>query len=462
MVQMVRYLAKRVKNIDGKILGKDGKPLLPYRCVKDKVSPSVSVNDVDVVKVNRKDDCEMGCLNSALVDFVNNHGADGVPSESSNIPTIDVGSEVMGVNIPAAKEDVVDLSLADVIIPQEEVDTLSARFENSLYGYFVGQRPAFPVDGMENVLKQGPWRIRSVLLILNVWNPNSVLKKEDIKKVHVWVKMFNVPVVAYSKVGLTLIIAKLGRLLMLDAHTIPIAKMKGNRLVSIDIEFEYKPPRCSVCQIFDHVDKECHKKEKEEIRKPSMDDGFVHGKRKSKGVNQVLKVGLRLPKGKPKLIYRLVSKPTNNQVGTSKPNDSSPPISKEDVNLACEKPSVKKRMEEDKVFDINNDIVVSATISNAPAKECGNDKGSLLEQFLKSCEASKEKHHSLSDSDESEVEEVCIPDPIPGGGFLDGLEADLDGYDGYETPVYDLNKQEQSFCDQYDIRLNSRRRKSFI
>nr|GEU42204.1 retrovirus-related Pol polyprotein from transposon TNT 1-94 [Tanacetum cinerariifolium] len=115
-------------------------------------------------------------------------------------------------------------------------------------------------------------------------------------------------------------------------------------------------------------------------------------------------------------------------------------------------------MEEDKVFAINNDIVVLATISNAPAEECGNDKGNLLEKFLKSREASKDKHHSLSDSDESEVEEVCIPDAIPGGGFLDGLEADLDGYDGYETMVYDLNEQEQSFRDQYYIRLNSHRR----
>nr|GEW61889.1 hypothetical protein [Tanacetum cinerariifolium] len=378
-------LAKRVKNIDGKILGRDGKPLLPYRCVKDKVSHSVLVDDVIVGKVNTKDDCKVGCSNSASVGFVNNHGAAGVPSESSNLPTIHMGSKVMGVNIPVAKEGVVDLSLADVIIPQEEVDTLSARFENSLY----------------------------------------------------------------------------------------------------------------VFQNFDHVDMECHKKENEEIRKPSTDDGFVHGKRKSKGVNQVSKVGLRLPKGKPKLIYSHMSKPTNNQVGTSKLNDSSPPNSKEDVNFAYEKPSVssnvtnddstrpatentasnyikddinvvqlrsflEKRMEEDKVFEINNDIVVSATISSAPAEECGNDKGSLLEQFLKSREASKDKHHSLSDSDESEVEEVCIPDPIPGGGFLDGLEADLDGYNGYETSVYDLNEQEQSFCDQYDICLNSRRRKSFI
>nr|GEU69560.1 hypothetical protein [Tanacetum cinerariifolium] len=334
-------LAKRVKNIDGKILGRDGKPLLPYRCVKDKVSHSVLVDDVVVGKVNTKDDCKVGCSNFASVGSVNNHGAAGVPSESSNLPTIHMGSKVIGVNIPAAKEGVVDLSLADVIIPQEE-------------------------------------------------------------------------------------------------------------------------------RIFDHVDMECHKKEKEEIRKPSLDDGFVHGKCKSKGVNQVSKVGLRLPKGKPKLIYNHVSKPTNNQVGTSKLNDSSPPNSKEDVNFAYEKPSVSSNDDSTRPTTKNTasnyikDDINVGQLRSFLEKRVEEDKGSLLEQFLKSREASKDKHHSLSDSDESEVEEVCISNPIPGDGFLDGLEADLDGYDGYKTPVYDLNEQEQSFCDQYDIRLNSRRRKSFI
>ncbi|GJS62836.1 hypothetical protein Tco_0677400 [Tanacetum coccineum] len=88
--------------------------------------------------------------------------------------------------------------------------------------------------------------------------------------------------------------------------------------------------------------RECHKKEKEEIRNKSMDDGFVYDKRKFKGVNQVskLKAGLRVPKGKHKFIYRHVSKPTNNQVDTSKPKVNL--ASKEDMNLACEKPSKKK------------------------------------------------------------------------------------------------------------------------
>ncbi|GKG15665.1 hypothetical protein Tco_0357988 [Tanacetum coccineum] len=118
-------------------------------------------------------------------------------------------------------------------------------------------------------------------------------------------------------------------------------------------------------------------------------------------------------------------------------------------------------MEEDKVIDLNTDVVVSTNNSYAPEKDNGSKKVSFLDKFLKTREASKNKHHSLSDLEESEVEEVCMSDHISGGGSLDRLEDDLDGYDGYEAQFCDLNEQGQVFCDQYDIRLNSRRRKSF-
>ncbi|GJV99695.1 importin subunit beta-1 [Tanacetum coccineum] len=58
--------------------------------------------------------------------------------------------------------------------------------------------------------------------------------------------------------------------------------------------------------------------------------------------------------------------------------------------------------------------------------------------------------------DESDDDEVYMPH---GGGFTDGMEDDLECYDGYGTHVYDLTPQEQAFCDQYDIRLNSHGRK---
>ncbi|GKF04788.1 hypothetical protein Tco_0035456, partial [Tanacetum coccineum] len=92
-------------------------------------------------------------------------------------------------------------------------------------------------------------------------------------------------------------------------------------------------------------------------------------------------------------------------------------------------------------------------------EEKSQTQGSLWEKFKASKEASSSKFTSLDDDDSDDDEEVYMPDGIHGGGFMDGLEDDLDCYDGYGTQVYDLTPQEQAFSDQYDIRLNSHGRK---
>ncbi|GJY49536.1 probable methyltransferase PMT28 isoform X1 [Tanacetum coccineum] len=118
------------------------------------------------------------------------------------------------------------------------------------------------------------------------------LRRAEIKKVPVWVKLYNVPIVAYSEVGLSLITTQIGKPIQLDAYTsdmclnswgrsayaralieisadvilkedlvivIPIRKDKGYSLATIHIEYEWRPPRCSTCLIFDHMDDKCPK-----------------------------------------------------------------------------------------------------------------------------------------------------------------------------------------------------------
>ncbi|GKG02282.1 zinc knuckle CX2CX4HX4C containing protein, partial [Tanacetum coccineum] len=105
--------------------------------------------------------------------------------------------------------------------------------------------------------------------------------------VTLWVKMHNVPIVAYSKVGLDLIYTKVGKLMRLNAHTnficlnswghseyaralvevsaevpfvdsvdldIPLEDGKGYTTVKIRIEYEWQPPRCGTCKNFDHLE----------------------------------------------------------------------------------------------------------------------------------------------------------------------------------------------------------------
>ncbi|GJS93163.1 zinc knuckle CX2CX4HX4C containing protein, partial [Tanacetum coccineum] len=75
------------------------------------------------------------------------------------------------------------------------------------------------MEGMDSVMESGPWLIRGVPLILNIWTQNTVLKKDVIKQAPLWVKLHHVPIVAYSEIGLSLITTQLGKPITLDSYT---------------------------------------------------------------------------------------------------------------------------------------------------------------------------------------------------------------------------------------------------
>ncbi|GJZ54321.1 zinc knuckle CX2CX4HX4C containing protein [Tanacetum coccineum] len=400
---------------------------------------------------------------------------------------------------------------------------------------------------MIKTIEGRPWFIRSMPIFLNIWTANTKLKKEVITRVPVWVRIHNVPVVAFSETGLSLITTQLGRPIRLNACTsdmclnpwgrnsyarilvelssecvvkesivvaIPLPKGEGHYLETLDVEYEWWPPRCSKCKIFDHEDDYCPTKVKKANSDPSsgkgsgQDDGFISKiKDGNKVANKKHIQGIRLSKPKSNFMYRPVSKPITNKENASTPNTNAPSFKekvngadlqpnttpkvsmddsyvptdehgyfKDDIDLGQLRSNIEKLMDEDKVLYINtnNDIdgVVeplismpntndgSTSIKNVPADVNVNYKGSIWEQFSKSHEASKSRDKlPMLGTDESNEDEVFMPGVIPGGGFLDDMEDDFDCYDGYEAQVYDLLEKEQAFCDQYDIRLNSRCRK---
>nr|GEV09953.1 hypothetical protein [Tanacetum cinerariifolium] len=238
---------------------------------------------------------------------------------------------------------------AAVAIPFEAVEEVKSRFSNTLYGFFIGKRLAFPLvenyvkntwakyglkrvqlhddfflfqfgskEGMGRVLEDGPWLICTVPLILNVWSPNAELKKAKVKKASVWIKVHHVPIVAYSDIGLSLITTQLGKPITLDSYTstmclsswgkstyaralievsaekelldslviaIPVDKDKGHTLAMIDIEYEWNPPRYATCLIFDHHTNKCPKLPKTASVKNVDGDGRVEKGDSSKKVH---------------------------------------------------------------------------------------------------------------------------------------------------------------------------------
>ncbi|GJV82869.1 ribonuclease H-like domain-containing protein [Tanacetum coccineum] len=102
----------------------------------------------------------------------------------------------------------------DIWLPLDLVHKVNDRMKDSLYGYFIGKRLAFPVfsstKGVDLVLTDGPWMIHEVPIFLNKWSPFVSLLKEELSRVLVWVKFHDVPLVVYTSDGLSLIANKIG------------------------------------------------------------------------------------------------------------------------------------------------------------------------------------------------------------------------------------------------------------
>nr|GEV54543.1 hypothetical protein [Tanacetum cinerariifolium] len=75
------------------------------------------------------------------------------------------------------------------------------------------------IDGLDAMLENGPWFIQNNPLILKKWHPDENLLKEDLSIVPIWVKLYGVPVTAFSEDGMSAIATKLGTPLMLDYYT---------------------------------------------------------------------------------------------------------------------------------------------------------------------------------------------------------------------------------------------------
>lgn len=266
----------------------------------------------------------------------------------------------------------------DVVLTKESVRNVQTRYSNTLYGYFLGNRLPFPVveyfakhkwanmgmqkimmnaagfyffkfesaKGMKDVLEGGPWLIRNNPLLLNVWSTSTLLKKEEVKTIPVWVKIHNVPLVAYTDDGLSMIATKLGEPKLLDAYiadmcsdawgrssyaralieisadkelkeevSLAIPNMEGEGYVQtkMAVEYEFNPPRCESCCIFGHVVMKCPKTVQVTSNGGKIDkDGFQDVKGKKKVIKPAI------GKKKTTFLYRPVIKPIASTLGVPK------------------------------------------------------------------------------------------------------------------------------------------------
>ncbi|GKD44945.1 zinc knuckle CX2CX4HX4C containing protein, partial [Tanacetum coccineum] len=231
------YIVSKIKNIEGK-----------FRMPISNVTFVQPLNDV--IKTSLNPNGDIG--GSSVEPDLNRSNASSLPTKNQTGSFADVVQRKGVKRVVKVKElrNSKQVNGAVVAIPMEALEEGSSRFDNTLYGYFIGHRLAFPLvenyvkntwdkfglrriqlheefflfqfdtkEGMESVMENGPWLIRRMPLMLNVWTPNTDLKKEEIKLAPLWVKLHYVPIVAYSEVGLSLISTQLGRTIMMDSYT---------------------------------------------------------------------------------------------------------------------------------------------------------------------------------------------------------------------------------------------------
>ncbi|GJW54765.1 zinc knuckle CX2CX4HX4C containing protein [Tanacetum coccineum] len=443
-------------------------------------------------------------------------------------------TRVNDLNSHTNDEPVEHVISSAVCLPMEAIDEIKARFVNTLYGFPVGKRLAFPMvenyvkyawakyglkrvmmhhgffmfqfdsdSGMVKVMEDGPWRIQLVPIILNVWRPNTLLQKDKVTHVSLWLKMHNVPIVAYSKVGLDLISAKVGRLMRLDAHTnficlnswgrsdyaralvevsadkplvdsvdidIPREDGNGYTTANIRIEFEWQPPRCGTCKIFDHLDSVCPIKR---VAGPSKQSDMQADEKKDKQLvqatgkkgkgkqvgNQRYIKGYRVNIPKSKLVYRAVVKPQGDKnvasnmgqsLDTTKkpsPSDSSmngmSSFINDDINLEELRNFVDKSMQEGSVLEqVGNYDINGCTSREKQGEKVSSKKSSLSLEIL-------------NEDLDTDVDEVFVPKvrttfPSSSGGG--GHQLEEDAYDDYEDQFEDYPSLHQEFCDQFDFK----------
>ncbi|GKA16804.1 zinc knuckle CX2CX4HX4C containing protein [Tanacetum coccineum] len=184
-------------------------------------------------------------------------------------------------------EDEETCESAEIQIPLSSILDVKATYENSSYGYFLRKRMAFPVmehyvlnvwkkfgivkaminrkgffcfkfslaAGRDVVLKNDPWLIRNVPIILKKWFPSECLLKEELISILVLVELHDVPVTTFTEDGLSAIAFRLGTPIMPDSYlsTMCIDSF-GFLFAYYKVEYEWKMPRCGSCSVFGHDD----------------------------------------------------------------------------------------------------------------------------------------------------------------------------------------------------------------
>ncbi|GAV80384.1 DUF4283 domain-containing protein/zf-CCHC_4 domain-containing protein, partial [Cephalotus follicularis] len=255
-------------------------------------------------------------------------------------------------------------------------------------------------------------------LALRKWNKGMSLKLEECNSIPVWVKLSNVPVHLWTKLGLSYIASVLGRPLYMDTtttnrqalafaricvemsacSTFPntiLLELEDGVTTVVGVEYPCKPQACSLCRVFDHSNKTCPKVVRREwlpkpvveaCRKPEDAEGWITINRKKPQATPVTTLeekgslvvdAVSEPQQAPKTATKGGEGSHSNETGTDPPSASpdTNPLSSKIMNIDGGRNGMENR---GKAICVETDSPRPDTSSKKKKKKGLNGMGSAL------------------------------------------------------------------------------------
>nr|GEX90692.1 hypothetical protein [Tanacetum cinerariifolium] len=420
------------------------------------VTPSVVDMTIEMGKHNSLDDTTVSESFPPLSTPVNTAGNAPGKSSYANITSKPSGKKVNVCTLFTPEGNGIDVVVpVDFIRAVSKYGLVRSMFSSST-GLFSFQFSS--MDGLDAMLENGSWLIRNNPLILKTWNPVENLLKEEFSTVPVWVKLYGVPVTAFSEDGLSAIATKLENIVV----AMPKITREGHYTCSVLVVYEWKPPRCSSCKDFGHIHEECPKNtgagEKKTMKKPSQT---------SRGVLVGPKIGVE-----PTIE---VSNSNPFDVFNSVDNDMKFGTNWGTTNLvnneATSSGSSFMNIDNDGEFAIHTPISEKIVKIERYIFECklrllDNDENPLVPSGI--VESDSEVKVVFDETANLKILTSGKDECDKGYGTDSLLEQwrdsypDNDDYDPYDDDMYenhDLSEHLQSICDDLDITIHDRKKK---
>ncbi|GKB65630.1 ribonuclease H-like domain-containing protein [Tanacetum coccineum] len=104
----------------------------------------------------------------------------------------------------------------NIFIPRKVVEKAKHRLKKIMMnskGFFFFKFDSWA--GLKAVLEGGPWLIRKSLIILKKWLMDTILPKEELTRILIWVKLHDVPIQVFEEDDISLIATFIGKILEL-------------------------------------------------------------------------------------------------------------------------------------------------------------------------------------------------------------------------------------------------------